>query len=277
MARRKAEAADAGKQALAAFRRRVGERLVDALDERDPELLHALQDVGVVRRPWLEDPQGQPMSEPPAEVVERVLERAAERRPSMLTALGLSAVQLLSNSGSRPLAAYEHGVSERLAVMFTDLEGFTRFTARQGDEAAGEMLLLHHRAVGPVIRSRGGRTVKRLGDGLLLTFPGPEAAVLAGLELVAIEPGPLRLRAGLHFGEVLSVPDDVIGHVVNVAARVTEMAKGGEVLVSVDARDEMSDVKGVAFSRARRRHLKGLDEPVGICRATAASGAAGVL
>src|SRR4029077_4184184 len=123
------------------------------------------------------------MVDPPAEVVERVLERAAERRPSVLTSLGLSAVQLLSSSGARSVAPGESGVPEPLAVMFTDLEGFTRFASRQGDEAAGELLQAHHRAVGPVIRSRGGRTVKRLGDGLLLTFPGPEAAVLAGLEL----------------------------------------------------------------------------------------------
>jgi adenylate cyclase len=125
--------------------------------------------------------------------------------------------------------------------------------------------------VGPIIRSRGGRTVKRLGDGLLLTFPGPEAAVLAGLELVQTEPGPLRLRAGLHLGDVLVVPDDVIGHVVNIAARVTELARGGEVLVTVDARDAMAELPGVVFSRAHRRHLKGIDDPIGVCRAVSAN------
>ncbi|MHB8663500.1 MAG: adenylate/guanylate cyclase domain-containing protein [Acidimicrobiales bacterium] len=271
MARRRTEAADAGKQALSALRRRVAERLVDALDERDPELLAALHDVGVVRRSWVDDPDGQVMSEPPAEVIERMLERTAERKPSVLASLGLSAVQLLSSSGSRAAGVGEHGTPERLAVVFTDLEGFTSYTARQGDEAAGELLSAHHRAVGPIIRSRGGRTVKRLGDGLLLTFPGPEPAVLAGLELVVAEPGPLRLRVGLHVGEVLVQPEDVIGHVVNVAARVTELAKGGQVLLTSDARDEASDLSSVTFTRVRRRHLKGLDEPVGVCRAMAVS------
>jgi adenylate cyclase len=155
--------------------------------------------------------------------------------------------------------------------MFTDLEGFTRFTAVQGDEAASDLLSAHHRTVGPIIRSRGGRTVKRLGDGLLLTFPGPEAAILAALELVAAEPGPLRLRAGLHVGEVMVLVDDVIGHVVNIAARVTELARGGQVLVTADARAAVSDLPTVAFTRTRQRHFKGLDEPVGVCRATAVS------
>ena len=68
--------------------------------------------------------------------------------------------------------------------MFTDLEGFTRFTSRPGDEAAADLLAEHHRAVGPVVRSRGGRVVKRIGDGLMLAFPEPAAAVHAALELV---------------------------------------------------------------------------------------------
>ena len=60
--------------------------------------------------------------------------------------------------------------------------------------------------------------VKRLGDGLLLTFPTAESAVLACLELVDADPTPLRLRAGAHTGEVVVLRDDVLGHVVNVAS-----------------------------------------------------------
>jgi adenylate cyclase len=265
--RARGDASEAGKQALAALRRTVAERLVDALDERDPELLASLSDVGVVRRAWVEDPHSGPMTEPPVEVVQRMLERAVERRPSTLANLGLSAVQLLSSPGGGPRPP-DHGMSEYLVVMFTDLEGFTRYTSRQGDEAAGALLTEHHRVVGPIIRSRGGRIVKRLGDGLLLTFFEPEAAVLAGLELIAAEPAPLRLRAGLHVGEVLVVPDDVIGHVVNVAARVTELARGGQVMVTGEVRDAIGhDLDRVTFSRLRRKSLKGLDAPVGVCRA----------
>ena len=252
----------------------MAERLVDALDERDPELLASLSEIGVVRRAWVEDPQSGPMTEPPVEVVQRMLERAVERRPSTLATLGLSAVQLLSTPGG-PVRSTEQGFTERLVVMFTDLEGFTRYTAQHGDEAAGALLTDHHRAVGPIIRSRGGRVVKRLGDGLLLTFFEPEAAVLAGLELIQAEPGPLKLRAGAHLGEVLVVPDDVIGHVVNVAARVTELARGGQVLVTAEVREAIGpELDRVGFSRTRRRSLKGLDAPVGVCRAESRSPAA---
>ena len=143
----------------------------------------------------------------------------------------------------------EDGQTARLAVVFTDLEGFTAFTAANGDEAASRLLTEHLQAAGPVVRSRGGRLVKRLGDGLLLTFPAAEAAVLACLELVEAA-GPLRLRAGVHVGDVVVRRDDVVGHVVNVAARVTESAKGGQVLVSGEVRDEVGGPRAACASVA---------------------------
>jgi class 3 adenylate cyclase len=94
------------------------------------------------------------------------------------------------------------GAPDTLAVAFTDLENFSAFTAREGDEASCKFLADHERAVGPVVRSRGGRIVKQLGDGLLLTFPSAESGVLAALELLAVDLAPLRLRAGLHYRQV---------------------------------------------------------------------------
>ena len=150
-----------------------------------------------------------------------------------MAAMGLSAIQLLSANGEDDDESGT-GQTVRLTVAFTDLEGFTRFTERNGDDAASQLVADHHRTVGPIVRSRGGRIVKRIGDGLLLTFPEPEAGVLACLELVDTPPPPLRLRAGLHVGDVVMTRDDVVGHVVNVAARVAESAKGGEVIVTGD-------------------------------------------
>ena len=83
-----------------------------------------------------------------------------------------------------------------LAVAFTDLEGFTAFTAAEGDDTAGRVLLAHHRHADRLARRRGGRVVKRLGDGLLLAFASPPAAVLTCLELR--DTAPLRMRAGVH-------------------------------------------------------------------------------
>jgi adenylate cyclase len=258
------DAKRAGRSALSGLKGTLAQRIAGVL-QRDPELLSDMVELGLVRREWLDDPSSEPMSTAkPMEVVERWLERSVEQRPSLLSKLGLSAIQQLSSAQE---GAGEDAVPTRLTVAFTDIEGFTAFTAREGDEAASELLAVHHREVGPVVRSRGGRITKRLGDGLLLTFPSPESAVLACLELVEIEPEPLRLRAGMHMGDVVLSGDDVIGHVVNVAARVAESAEGGEVLLTSDVRQAAGDLRGVKFSKARSRTYKGVGEKVLVCRA----------
>lgn len=248
----------------------MAERVVEALRQHDPDFLAGLAEVGVVRRDWVDDPTIGPMSSAaPIEVVERLLERSIERKPSLLPTIGLSAIQALS--AGRDDEGDSKGAQTRLTVAFTDLEGFTRYTAVEGDEAASSLLTDHHRAVGPIVRSRGGHIVKRLGDGLLLTFPEPEAGLLACLELVEHRPEPLRLRAGVHLGDVVLTRDDVIGHVVNVAARVAEAAKGSEVLCTVDVRDAVAPhLPQVAFGRARRRSFKGIGEPIQVCRVATA-------
>jgi adenylate cyclase len=155
-------------------------------------------------------------------------------------------------------------VPTALTVVFTDLEGFTRYTAQAGDEAASQRLAEHHRRISPVVRGRGGRVVKHIGDGLLLTFTHAEAAVLACLELVDAEPPPLRLRAGAHFGEVVLTRDDIVGHVVNIAARVAESAKGGQVLVTEAVVDQVRGLRGIQVGRRRRRSFKGVGESVSV-------------
>lgn len=253
---------DVGEQALSALRRSVSERLADTI-RSDPEWAEQAADVGLIDKAWLESPAEQSFrTAPPAELMERFLQRMSERRPSVLTRMGLSALQGLSlaRTGDADLA-----VSTPLTVMFTDLEGFTRYTSDHGDEVAATLIADHQKIVGPIVRSRGGRIVKRLGDGLMLTFPSPESAVLAAIELVEAVQEPLRMRAGLHVGAAVVTHDDLFGHIVNVAARITEEAKGGMVLASVEVRKATGPVHGVTFGRARRARLKGV-EPMSVCR-----------
>jgi class 3 adenylate cyclase len=250
-----------GASAVDAVRVSLAERAADLL-RRDPELTGTAVEVGLVDRAWLEEPGQHPVRTAPAlDVVQRFLERSVERRPSTLGAIGLNALQLLSYD--RPAAAGDPAPTD-VAIVFTDFEGFTRFTAREGDEAARALLADHHRLVGPIVRSRGGRVVKRLGDGLMLSFPSAEAAVHAALDLVDA-PADLRLRAGVHCGMAVQTADDLIGHDVNVAARVAASAAGDQVLATVAVRDAVGQLRGVHFGRARRRTFKGVGESVSVC------------
>ena len=257
------DARTAGANAVSSWRGAFAKQVAKVL-RRDPELCDTAVEVGIVDRKWLEEPGDHPLSTSTTlDVVQRFLERSVERKPSALAAIGLNAIQLLSwDHGADP----NSGLATEITIVFTDLEGFTKYTAQEGDEAATKLLNEHHRVVGPIVRSRGGKIVKRLGDGLLLSFPSPEAAVFAALELVPAAPEPLRMRAGMHCGEAVVTRDDVIGHVVNVAARVAESAKGGQVAVTGTIRDGVGDLPGVTFSRPRRRTFKGVGETVQVCR-----------
>lgn len=260
-------ARDAGAGAIASLRRGLNAKLAEII-RRDPERAANAVEVGLIDRRWLEDPAQHPVSTAtPTEVLERFLQKSVEERPSTLNQLGLNTLQLLTVDGDRERAG---GATEEITVVFTDLEGFTRYTSDEGDTAAIELLTELQRGVGPVVRSRGGRVVKRLGDGLMLSFPEPEAAVFAAVELLDVAPSPLRLRAGLHRGEAVVSSADVVGHMVNVAARVTEQAKGGEVLSTVEVRDAVGELRGVKWSKPRRIKAKGIPERIEVVAVTAA-------
>jgi adenylate cyclase len=223
----------------------------------DPEEAATALELGIIDHRWLQDPGNQPIStSKPTEILENFLTRSVERKPSLLSTIGLSAVQILS-SHRRPGA----GETQMVAVAFTDLEGFTSFTDSYGDAAAVALIDEHHRAAGPIVRRWRGRVVKHLGDGLLCTFPDASEGVRAALELLATPPSPLRLRAGLHIGEAVVSRDDVVGHVVNIAARVTETAKGNQVVVTKETA-EAGPIPGAEFRRLGNRRLKGISERV---------------
>ena len=256
------EARAKGATAVEAIRVSLAQRAAELL-RRDPDLTGTAVEVGLVDRSWLEDPGHHPVRTAPAlDVVQRFLERSVERRPSALASIGLNALQLLAydsvdeSGGQAPVP---------VSIVFTDLEGFTRYTSRAGDEAALALLADHHLVIGPIVRSRGGKVVKRLGDGLMLSFPSAEAAVHAAVELVEAPPDDLRLRAGVHTGEAVVAKGDLIGHDVNVAARVAGAAKGGQVLATAAVKDAVGELPGIEFGRARRRSLKGVDEVVRVC------------
>jgi adenylate cyclase len=257
------EVRQTGAAAVQRLRRSAAAMLADTL-RRDPDRMARAVELGLVRREWLDRPDEERITEAtPIEVLERFLERTVEQRPSTVAALGLSTIQILSSGTEAPGG---DGMPDTLAIAFTDLEHFSAFTAREGDDVSCRLLADHKRTVGPIVRGRGGRIVKQLGDGLLLTFPSAEAGVLAALELIDAEPEPLRLRVGLHVGEVLVLADrDVVGHVVNVAARVAEAARGSEVLTTEAVRDAASDLPGLSFGRLRRHPLKGTKDSVQVC------------
>ncbi len=161
------------------------------------------------------------------------------------------------------------------SIMFTDLVGFTEFTALRGDEEALALVAAQDRLVHRVLPS-GARVVKELGDGLLLWFPDCAGALRAAFDLhrsfeeEAQTSGlPLWVRIGLHHGQALRRGADLVGHDVNVAARIVDLAGPGEVLLSEACRtDADARVPGACFQELGPVVMKGIPNPIRLYRAT---------
>ena len=149
------------------------------------------------------------------------------------------------------------------AIAFLDLTGYTRLTEERGDRAAAELAGRLTEIVYDLAHGHGGRPVKLLGDGVMFHFPDPPEGVRCGLELVDRIPraGLPPARVGLHSGPVVFQDGDYFGRTVNVAARIGDYARPGEVLVSEDV--AVVDGSGtVHYDEVGPVSLKGLAAPI---------------
>jgi adenylate cyclase len=145
------------------------------------------------------------------------------------------------------------------AVCFLDLTGYTRLTEERGDEAAAELAETLAALVRRRSQEHAGRPVKWLGDGVMFYFPDPGEGVLAALDMVdgvatkALPPA----RVGIDAGPVIFQEGDYYGRTVNIAARIAEYARPGEVLVSQDVVDVAAGTP-VTFTGIGAVELKGV-------------------
>jgi class 3 adenylate cyclase len=167
----------------------------------------------------------------------------------------------------RPERVGVHDEPGTLTVVFTDIEKSTDLAVALGDAAWYEVLREHQRVVGAEAERYAGRIVQSLGDGFMLCFRSARQALLFSiglqreLERQHVETPELavKVRVGLHTGEVL-VDDggDLIGRHVVVAARIADLADGGEILAS-SLVQQIAEPRGdIAFVDPREVGLKGI-------------------
>jgi len=151
------------------------------------------------------------------------------------------------------------------AVSFLDISGYTRLTEERGDEAAAELATTLATLVRGSSREHGGQPVKWLGDGVMFYFPNPADGVLAALDMVegvaAHDLPPARV--GIHAGPVVFQEGDYFGRTVNIASRIAEYARPGEVLVSQEVVDA-TDLDGVSVTAIGPIELKGVSQPLNL-------------
>jgi len=153
-----------------------------------------------------------------------------------------------------------------VTILFTDIENSTEATERLGDQGWMAVLREHNQIIRELAREYGGYEVKAQGDGFMLAFGSARRALLCAIELQRafqrrnrqVPEQVLRLSIGVHTGEAVREADDFFGKNVILAARIADLAKGGEIVVSRLAMALTESASDIRFGEERRVQLKGL-------------------
>jgi len=159
-------------------------------------------------------------------------------------------------------------VRVRRTFAFVDLSGFTALTESEGDERAVRVLTVFRATLREICSRRAVRIAKWLGDGAMLVSVDSKPLVAAALEMMFAAdtaPEPITVKCGITRGQVILLEgDDYIGHAVNVAARLCDLARGHEVLALAELVSELP-AWGTAQSNDEIT-VRGLEQPLRVVR-----------
>jgi adenylate cyclase len=149
--------------------------------------------------------------------------------------------------------------------LFADLSGFTALTEAHGDEQAADLVSEFCGVVGQLLASHDAQQVKTIGDAVMIRGGTAAGSVRLGTRIVrevGAQHGFPIIRVGMHTGGAVERAGDWFGATVNLAARVSGVASGSEVLVTEKTRTSAGEVDGVTFRERGRQALRNIAEPV---------------
>ncbi len=154
------------------------------------------------------------------------------------------------------------------AVMAADLVDYSRLMGEDQARALDALRQLRGELFEPVVAEHRGNVVKRMGDGWIVEFPSISDAVACAVRIQSGLTGhdSIRLRIGIHTGEVVFEAEDVFGDGVNIAARLETLAHPGEVLISDNAYQSLDGKLAGQFGEGGCRELKNIKRPVAVWR-----------
>lgn len=155
-----------------------------------------------------------------------------------------------------------------LAILFADISGSTRLYETLGDQTALGKIEQCLTLLGGIARRHGGETIKTIGDEILCAFPDAANAVEAAMTMqqeMERATGGMRVRIGLHSGEVIREGGDVFGDAVNVAARMAGLAAAEQIITTRDTVDALPPLLRASVRYLGLTSVKGKREDVQIC------------
>jgi class 3 adenylate cyclase/TolB-like protein/Tfp pilus assembly protein PilF len=160
------------------------------------------------------------------------------------------------------------------AVMFTDMVGYSAL-AQRNEALALEVLEEHRRLVRPLFTNHGGREIKTIGDAFMVEFASPVEAARCAIAMQRLLHGrnadapperQLRIRIGLHLGDVVHREGDVYGDGVNIAARIEPLAEPGGICLTQQVYDQVWNKLDLPLVKLGRADLKNIQSPINIYR-----------
>jgi class 3 adenylate cyclase len=160
--------------------------------------------------------------------------------------------------------------NQPIAVQFSDLRGFSSFTAEHGDEKAFQIARQFVDLVGASVDQYGGHLLKTYGDGVMTSFEDPSQAVRCAVSMQKTlcqeycggdddEP-VISAGIGLTWGSAIQTDGDLFGHSVNLAKRLADEAKGGQIVTSASVFGETGLFDGYSYRDMGERSLKGIGD-----------------
>jgi adenylate cyclase len=167
----------------------------------------------------------------------------------------------LVSAAHRGLVAFSGATSAASAVCFVDIVGYTSRSKSLTEEELVAWLEEFEDACTALVVERGGRVIKTLGDAVLFVTDDVVDAAQIALSITALgadddSPFP-QVRAGLAYGEVVSRLGDVFGPTVNIASRLTSIARPDSLLADEGAAEVLRATEGFDVTRLRRTSVKG--------------------
>lgn len=163
------------------------------------------------------------------------------------------------------------GNTEKLAILFADISGSTMLYEEKGNVRAREMVSNCLAVMVAEVNREQGTVVKTIGDELMCTFPDAVNACRAAREMqIAVETkrpkddGPMYIRIGFHYGEVIPEGKDVHGDAVNVAARITEVSRARQIIATQEVVDALPPELRARARQIRSVTIKGKQEQLDI-------------
>ncbi|MEM7546821.1 MAG: adenylate/guanylate cyclase domain-containing protein [Pseudomonadota bacterium] len=150
------------------------------------------------------------------------------------------------------------------AVLAADVVGYSQLMGADAESTLVALRRLRREVFGPAVAAKRGRVIKSLGDGWIVAFNAVADAVECAMQVQDQTKfaGDMKLRIGVHLGDIVEEDDDVYGSGINIAVRLQNLAEPGALAISGPTRDLLDGARRHAFDDAGPRVLKNINEPI---------------